>query len=192
MFQRWMRNSLLCRVETPVKRAADIHKIQECALGLRMQLRDSRVNLAPGVVMGLAGRIELEPEFTEPDEKAMLAALAQDAPSRVPFAAALEGANRLLAQVGLPAIEAPENLCEMFYRLFALDALDLVLCGDGEWLRTSATPGPSTLMRYQSRQGSSVTNRWHEPVEHTAEAHDWINKSAPQPNDGAKRAGLLV
>ena len=88
MFQRWLRNSLLCRSEQPVSRAADPQVVRECAVGLRMRPVESRVNLGPGAPMRMTGPNNLSLEFNQPAEKALLAMLAQEAPARVPFSAA--------------------------------------------------------------------------------------------------------
>lgn len=192
MFQRWLRNSLLCRAELPAQRPVNLEVIGECALGLRMRLADSRINLGPGAAMRLVGANDVAVDFVQPAEKALLAALAQAAPARVPFREAVDGANQLLKQVGLPAVENPAELYPVLFRLFTLDGLDLLLLGSGDWLRTGDSPAPSALMRYQVQHGLSVTNRWHEPVALTAEGQQWLLDPSSRPSEAALRAGLLV
>jgi SAM-dependent methyltransferase len=192
MFQRWLRNSLLCRSDAPLKRVANPEVVRECALGLRIRPVEGQVNLRSGAPMRMTGLNDLSLEFVEPGEKAMLAALAQNAPARVPFPIALQAANRFLGQVGLPFMEPSAELCGMLFRLFTLDALDLALTGDGDWLRTGQPPAPSALMQYQARSGLLVVNRWHEPVTITPEGQCYIADPSQRPSEGALRAGLLV
>jgi hypothetical protein len=157
-----------------------------------MRLADGRVNLGPGAKMRLLGTNDVALDFEQPAEKALLAVLAQAAPARVPFREAVEGANRFLKQVSLPVIENPAGLYGMLFRLFTLDGLDLLLLGSGDWLRTSDSPAPSALMRYQAAQGLAVTNRWHEPVTVTPEGQQRLLDPALRASDGALRAGLAV
>ena len=192
MFQRWLRNSLLCSAGQPVQRTANPQVIRECAMGLRIRPVESRVNLGPGAPMRMAGANDLSLEFHEPAEKAMLAMLAQEAPARVPFPEVVNGANRLLQQVGLPPIESSPDVCLELFRLFTLDALDMALIGDGQWLRTGQPAAPSALMRYQAWRGLQVANRWHEPIAITEEGRRYFETPAAQISDGAKRAGFLV
>jgi len=192
IFQRWLRNTLLCRAESRPQRIPDPRVIRDCALGLSMRFADGKVNLGPGAALRFVGQNDLTLSFDQPVYKAVLAALAQVASARVPFYEALAGANHLLNQVGLPAADGSETLCGALYRLFALDAIDLVLTGDGEWLRSRTPPRPSTLMQYQARHDFAVTNRWHEPVTITGGGHQWITDPSSSPNDAAMQAGLLV
>jgi SAM-dependent methyltransferase len=192
MFQRLLRNSLLCRAVPSPDRVAHPMVIKDCALGLRMRPVESRVNLGPGAAMRMTGRNELSLEFDQPAEKAMLSALAQTAPARAVFWEAFDMANRLLRQAGLPPINPASDLCGPLFRLFTLDALDLALIGDGEWLQTGQPPAPSALMRYQAQRGSPVVNRWHEPVDLTPGGRQYIADPSHHPQEGALRAGLLV
>lgn len=190
IFQRWLRSSLLTHT-VPPDRAIDPRVVCECALGLRMQLASTQVSLQPGVPLRLHGQNELVLEFEEPFQKAFLAVLAHAAPGRIPFAQALARANGYLRQVRLPPGIDFTELCGVLYRLFALDALDLVLLGDGTWLQRGNPPTPSTLMRYQARAGFAVTNRWQEPIEiPLAEQQRLLGDTG----DHAllERAGLLV
>ena len=142
--------------------------------------------------MRLQGTNDVTLEFDRPAEKALLAVLAQAAPTRVPFREAVDGANRFLKQVGLPVVENPSELHALLFRLFSLDGLDLLLLGSGDWLRISDSPAPSALMRYQVARGLTVTNRWHEQVTLTAEGQQRLTDPAIRASDGALRAGLLV
>ena len=192
IFQRLLRNSLLCRGEPSPERAANPLALRDCALGLRMRPAESRVDLGPEAALRMTGPNELSLEFERPAEKAMLSALAQAAPARAPFWPAFEAANRLLQQAGLPPIDPATDLCGPLFRLFTLDALDVALIGEGEWLKTGQIPAPSALMRYQAQKGSIVVNRWHEPVDLTPEGRRYLVDPSPHPQEGALRAGLLV
>jgi SAM-dependent methyltransferase len=195
IFQRFLRNSLLCRAEPPPTRTANPMALKDCVLGLRLRPVESRVNLGPGAAMRMTGPNELSLEFDQPAEKAMLSALAQAAPARAPYWMAFDAANRLLLQAGLPPIDPATDLCGALFRLFTLDALDVGLIGDGEWLKTAQPPAPSALMRYQAQKGSTVVNRWHEPVDLTPGGRQYLTEAPEpslQPQEGALRAGLLV
>jgi SAM-dependent methyltransferase len=192
LFQRWLRNSLLCRTALPSERPIHPAVIAECALGLRLQPVSDGVDLAPGVKLRFTGPTGLTLEFAGSAEKALLAALALAAPARMPYAAAVAAANALLDQCGLPSIQDEPALCDELYRLFSLDALDLLLAGDGSWLRTSAEPAPSSIMRFEARRGTAVTNRWHEPVDLTPEGREWLLNPGTTANPGAIQAGLAV
>jgi SAM-dependent methyltransferase len=193
IFQRWLRNSLLCHEQALLKRTPDSRVVLDSALGLRLYPVEARVDLAPGTAMRLVDSNHQAIDFLQPSEKALLAVLSQAVPARIPFAQAVGAANHLLTQVKLPVIEDTAETCAFLLRLFTLDSLDLVLVGDGDWLRTSKTPAPGALMRYQARNGLPVINRWHEPVTVTGEGLQWLaaDDSIP-PNEGAFRAGLLV
>jgi SAM-dependent methyltransferase len=192
IFQRWLRNSLLCRSSVAVKREPDARVIRECALGLRLQPVGTRVDLAPGSPMRFADANHRVMDFHQSPEKALLAVLSQAFPARIPFANSIGAANRLLAQVKLPGIENDSEICAFLLRLFTLDALDLVLAGEGSWLGTSNPPAPGTLMKYQARNGLPVINRWHEPVAVTGPGQEWLASGSLEPSEAAFRAGLLV
>ena len=192
MFQRWLRNSLLTLAPPPT-RTLDPAAIDECAAGLRAQLASTQVNLQPGVPMQLRGPHETTLVFTASAEKALLAALAEAAPARLPFPDAVQRANQFLAQVHLPAAEDLTALREMIARLFTLDALDLVLTGDGTWLQTAEPPAPSALMRYQASREWSVASHWHEPVALTGDgARSLCDPSFPLNPDALRQAGLVA
>jgi len=192
IFQRLLRNSLLCRADPAPDLVANPKAIRDCALGLRLRPVESRVNLEPGAAMKMTGPNELALEYDQPAEKALLSALAQAAPARAPFWQAFESANRLLQQAGLPPADPLVDLCRPLFRLFTFDALDLALIGDGEWLKTGRLPAPSALMKYQAQKGSTAVNRWHETVDLTPGGRQYIANPSGQPQEGAFRAGLLV
>jgi hypothetical protein len=191
LFQRWLRSSLLVRSE-PATRSADPIAIRDCALGLRWPIADGKVDLAPGAPLRLTGPGAVL-NFHRPIEKAFLAGLAEAAPTRIAFSDALERAHQLLQRVGLPAPEDDDTLRAEILRLFSIDALDLILAGDGAWLRASTSPAPSRLMRYQARGGFALTNRWHEQIELTPEGRHALSDPAQSINESAlHQAGLLV
>jgi SAM-dependent methyltransferase len=191
LFERRLRNSLLSRAPVPPARPPFLAAITECALGLRLRPESSSVDLRPGVKLRFFGPNDLVVDFAHPAEKAFLAALVQAAPMRLPYATVLATTGEWLSQAGLPKADH-DALCALTYRLFSLDALDLVSSGDGCWLHTDESPAPSPLMRLQARRGAIVTNRWHEPISLTAEARAWVSDPAPVFNPAAKQAGLLV
>jgi SAM-dependent methyltransferase len=200
IFQRWLRNSLLVRTAPPSVRPVNPRIIPDCALGLRMRASSDNASpfsppllLAPGTPLRLLGPNELSIDFDRPLEKAFFTVLASAAPRRIPFPEALESAHQLLHAAGLPADADSAPLHGVLYRLFALDALDLVLIGDGKWLRTAPAPAPSPLMRYQGHHHFAVTNRWHEPVTLTGDAPRTLIDPAHPANPAAlEQAGLAV
>jgi len=192
LFQRWLRTSLFARNE-PATRSASPNMICECALGLRWPISDGKVDLAPGAPLRLTGPNAVALDFRRPLEKAFLAGLAEAAPARVPFSDALERAHQLLRRVALPAPDDDAALRAELLRLFSIDALDLILTGEGQWLRTGNPPSPSELMRYQARGGFALTNRWHEQIDLTPEGRHALADSSQTVNESALRqAGLLV
>jgi hypothetical protein len=153
----------------------------------------SPFSLAPGNPLRLIGPNELSVDFDQPLEKAFFTILANAASARIPFPQALESARNLLRAATLPTDADAATLHGVLYRLFALDALDLVLIGDGAWLRTASTPAPSPLMRYQARHQLAVTNRWHEPVTLTGDApRTLIDPTHPANPAALAQAGLAV
>jgi SAM-dependent methyltransferase len=192
LFQRWLRSSLLVRGD-PATRSADPNAIRECALGLRWPIPDGKVDLAPGAPLRLSGPNSIARDFHRPLEKAFLAGLAEAAPTRVPFSDALERAHQLLQRVALPAPDDDAALRAELLRLFSIDAIDLVLIGEGQWLRTGNPPAPSELMRYQARGGFALTNRWHEQIDLTPEGRRALADPSHMVNESAlHQAGLLV
>ena len=193
LFQRWLRNSLLSRAPVSPERAIRVNVIADCALGLRMTVEASGIDFTAGVPMRFTGVHGLVLEAREPVEKAVLTLLATSFPERLTFPTLCAMANQSLAETGLPSITDFSALHEFLHRIFALDALDVMLCGDGEWLKTSANPGLSPLMRHQAEHDLPLTNRWHEPVSLTEEGkRSLIDPSACPDGAALARAGLLV
>src|SRR5205085_10154489 len=146
LFQRWLRNSLLSRAPVAPQRASRAGVIADCAFGLRMTVDEGSISLTPGYPVRFTGIHGLVLEAREPVEKAVLTVLAGSFPERLPFPTLCAMANQSLAEWGLPCVSDFSTLHEFLHRLFALDALDVMLCGDGEWLKMNATPGLSALM----------------------------------------------
>ncbi|MEO6784997.1 MAG: methyltransferase regulatory domain-containing protein, partial [Chthoniobacteraceae bacterium] len=193
LFQRWLRNSLLSRAPVAPERTVRAGALAECALALRMTVDAASIDLAPGRAMQFTGIHGLVLEAREPVEKAVLTVLANSFPARVSFPALCAMTNQSLAEVGLPCIGNFAVLHDFLHRLFALDALDVMLCGDGEWLRKSATPGLSAIMRYQAEHDLPLTSRWHEPVTLTPDGKRALIEPGARPDETAmERAGLLV
>jgi trans-aconitate methyltransferase len=193
LFQRWLRNSLLSRTPVPPDRTVNCAVMAECALGLRMTVDSAAVNLAPGEPMRFTGMHGIQIEARGALEKAALSVLATAFPARLPFPVLCARANQALAEAGLPGAQDFSLLHEFLHRLFALDVLDVMLCGSGEWLKTGAKPAPSALMRYQAANDLPLTNRWHEPVALTPDGKHALVDPAAHPNaDAFARAGLLV
>lgn len=193
LFQRWLRNSLLTRASIACDRAIRAGVLADCALGLRMTVDLDQVSLLPGYPMRFTGIHGLILEALEPVEKAVLTVLATAFPERVPFPKLCAMVNQSLAEVGLPCVSDFSLLHDFLHRLFALDALDVMLCGDGAWLKMNAQPSLSALMRHQAGHDLPLTNRWHEPIALTAEGkHALIDPSGRPDAAALKRAGLLV
>ena len=191
LYQRWLRSSLLCRAEPA--RTPQPHLVRDCAIGLRLRPADGKIDLRPGVSMRMLGPNSLTLDFDHAETKAFLAALAQAGTVRVPFPEAVENANRFLRQVALPEIADDTALCAEVCRLFAVDAVDLLLSGDGALFRTSESAAPSPLMRWQARENFPLTNRWHELLDLTPEGRAILADPAQTPGEAAlQQAGLLV
>lgn len=193
VFQRWLRNSLLSRRPVAPARAIRPGVLADCALGLRMTVDAASINLTPGHPMQFTGIHGLVLEARAPVEKAMLTVLASAFPERLPFPSACAKMNQSLAEWGLPPAQDFSALHEFLHRLLALDALDVILFGDGGWLKTGPQPGLSALMRHQAAHDLPLTNRWHEPVALTEEGkRALIDPSARPDAESLMRAGLLV
>ena len=193
LFQRWLRNSLLSRAAISPERAIRAGVIADCALGLRMTVEASGVNFTAGMPMRFTGVHGLVLEAREPVEKAVLTVLATSFPERLTFPALCAMANQSLTEWGLPCVSDFSALHEFLHRLFALDALDVMLCGDGDWLRTNAEPSLSALMRHQAEHDLPLTNRWHDPVSLTEQGKRALIDPLARPDGAAlARAGLLV
>lgn len=192
LFQRWLRNSLLCRAPIAEARTVRASVMADCALTLRMTVDVNAINLAPGQAMRFAGFHGLVLESRDPAEKAMLTVLASSYPTRLPFPAVCAMMNQALAESGLPSTQDFSAMHDFLHRLFALDVLDVMLCGAGEWLKTNAMPGPSALMRHQAANDLPLTNRWHEPVGLTPEGRRALDPAVRPDDTALMRAGLLV
>jgi SAM-dependent methyltransferase len=193
LFQRWLRNSLLCRTPIGADRAIRAGVIADCAMALRMTVDPGTINLTPGHAMRFTGIHGLVLEARESVEKATLTVLASSFPKRLPFPAVCAMVNQSLAEAGLPGAENFSALHAFLHRLFALDVLDVMLCGDGRWLRGSGTPAPSRLMRYQAEHDLPLTSRWHEPVALTQEGRRALIDPAVRPDEAALAlSGLLA
>ena len=191
LYQRWIRSSLLTRAEPA--RTPQPTIVRDCAIGLRLRPADGKVNLQPGIAMRMLGPNSITLDFDQSEIKAFLAALAQAGTVRVPFPAIVENANRFLRQVALPEIADDTALCAEVCRLFTVDAVDLLLTGEGTLLHTSESAGPSPLMRYQARENFPLTNRWHEFLDLTPEGRTALADPAQMPGEAAlQQAGLLV
>lgn len=192
LFQRWLRCSLLTRAELTPERPVSHLAIRECAMALRFKIDGKAADLRPGTPLRLTGQNDVALEFTDPAEKALLVALAQSAPQRVPYAKILALANAYLEKTKLPLISDEAAVCALLYQLFTMDGLDLLLAGGGAWLDSSPHPAPSPLMRYEAQRGLTITNRWHEPVSVTADGQKWLRESRGGSNAAALHAGFLV
>ena len=193
LFQRWLRNSLLSRAPIAPGRSIRAGVIADCALGLRMTVDVGGINLAPGIPMQFTGVHGLVLEAREPVEKAVLTVLASVFPERLTFPRLGAMMNQSLAEAGLLCAQDYSALHAFLHRLFALDALDVMLCGDGAWLGKNAKPSLSPLMRYQAERDLPLTNRWHEPVALTPEGKRALLDPSARPDAMAlERAGLLV
>jgi SAM-dependent methyltransferase len=192
LFQRWIRGSILSRAALPADRPVFPESIRTCALSLRMKIDGPSADLRPGVPLRLLGQNSVQLEFTESAEKALIVALVQSGAPRQPYEKILTLANAYLEKTQLPLITDDTAACALLYRLFSLDGLDLLLAGDGTWLTTSPEPAPSPLMRYQAQRGTSITNRWHEPIGVTEPGRQWFLQTPTKLNPGAHQAGFLV
>ncbi len=193
LFQRWLRNSLLSRAPVSAERAVRAGVMADGALGLRMKVDAGAIDFTAGTPMQFTGVHGLVLEAREPVEKAVLTVLATAFPERLTFPSLCSMANQSLTEWGLPCIADFSALHEFLHRLFALDALDVMLCGDGEWLRKSSQPGLSALMRFQVQHDLPLTNRWHEPIALTPDGKRALIDPAARSDAAAlAAAGLLI
>lgn len=188
LFQRWLRNSLLCREEP--RREPKLEAIRACAIGARLRVDAKTADLRAGTTLTFKGPNELDLVFADPVEKAVLIVLVMAGSARVPFATVVEKASAMLLGAGIPAITDDAVVCALLHRLFSIDALHLVLAGDGRWLAEGSAP--SALMRYEAERGFTITNRWHEPVGVTIQGQQWLVESTGGENPAARFAGFLV
>jgi hypothetical protein len=193
LFQRWLRNSLLARTPVAPERSVRTAVLADCAFALRMTADAAEIDLAPGRAVRFTGTHGLVLEARDSVEKAVLSVLARAFPSRLPFPSLCAKANQSLAEAGLPCIAHFSALHDFLHRLFALDVLDVVLCGEGEWLATRAQLGLSVLMRHQAANDLPLTNRWHEPVALTPDGKRALLDPAARADAASlARAGLLT
>jgi SAM-dependent methyltransferase len=190
---RRVRNSLLTVSAVAAERKLNLAAIPECTVRLRLWPADGRIDLTPDVPARLQGRHEFHLSVEKPAQKAFFAALCEARPGGLPFPAALSRAAELLRQTGQPDTIDAGLLAAGIARLFTIDQCDLLLTGDGEWLRVSESPAPTPLMRHQAAHDLAVTNRWHENVELTTDERRWLAGEAVTVNEAALlRSGLGV
>jgi SAM-dependent methyltransferase len=189
---RRFRASIYSRLVEPA-REPDFAAVGDCALTLRLRLEDEKVDLRRGAPIHLVGQHGVKFAIDHPFQKAFFAAVLTAAPRRIAFTDAIETARGYLAKFGIDAEETIEALRTGVGKFFALDQVDLLLAGDGAWLRDRTPPAPSALMRHQAAQALPIVNRWHETVTITAQEKRWL-AGAPVPVDTARmrNAGLLV
>ncbi len=192
LFQRWLRNSILARAQPPVQTGGAWEALRATAVGLRAGFSVRPAAPAEGAPWELAGPRGVVATTVEASAKALLAALAQVAPERLPFAALLAKACEIMTPHALAAAPTEALAQDFFGQLLALDAVDLLLAGGGDWLRLSPAPAPSPLMKLTAARGWPVTNRWHEPVGLTEAGRHWLAGDHHDGNPAALEAGLLV
>lgn len=190
---RQFRTSLLTRAGAPPAREPDPGVITECAVGFHLRAVDGRIDLAAGVPLRLLGRHDFLLSVEKPAQKAFFAALCEAFPQRIAFSQAVTRAVELLHEHGLTGEVDSAPLAVGLVKLFAIDQCDLLLAGEGAWLRLSEQPAPSPLMRHQARTGLHVTNRWHEVVELTEADRRWVaGETASSRAATLVRSGLAV
>ncbi len=190
---RRVRSSLLTRAPAPEDRTMDSSVIAECAVRLHLWPVDGRIDLAPGIPVRLQGRHQFQLAVEKPAQKAFFAALCEARPGGIPFPEAIARATELLRQSGHPGEPDAAQLAAGVARLFSIDQCDLLLTGDGRWLRTAERPRPSPLMRFQAERGFAVANRWHENVAVTMDELRWLAGEEVEVNEEALiRSGLGV
>jgi SAM-dependent methyltransferase len=190
---RQFRASLLTRAGSPTAGAPDPAVISECAIGFHLRAVEGRIDLAAAAPLRLLGRHDFLLSVEKPAQRAFFAALCEAFPNRITFPRAIARAVELLQQHGLPAEVDSAPLAIGLVKLFTIDQCDLLLAGDGAWLRLVASPVPSPLMRHQARHRLPVTNRWHEVVDLTDEDRCWVAGEAASSREAALvRTGLAV
>ena len=190
---RQFRASLLTLSASPPKTEFDAGVIADCAVGLHLRAAEGRIDLTAAAPLRLLGRHNFLLSIEKPAQRAFFAALCEAFPHRIVFARAVSRAAELLRQHGLPDALDSAPLAAGLVKLFAIDQCDLLLAGDGQWLRLAPAPAPSPLMRHQARTGLHVTNRWHEVVELTDEDRRWVAGEVASPRESAFiRTGLAV
>lgn len=190
---RMFRASLLTRSASPPAAQLDPGVVAECAVGFHLRAIEARVDLKGEVPMRLLGRHNFVLSVEKPAQRAFFAALCEAFPQRITFVQAIARATELLQQCGLPPELDSAQMAVGLVQLFKIDQCDLLLAGDGRWLRPAEAPVSSPLMRHQARAGLHVTNRWHEVVELTEEDRRWVAGEAHSPREAALvRTGLAV
>ena len=191
---RLFRASLLTRSALPAPLSPpDPAVVVECAVGLHLRAVEGRIDLVSAAPLRLLGRHNFLLSIDKPAQRAFFAALCEAFPHRIAFAQAATRAVELLRQHGLPAELDSAPLALGLVKLFMIDQCDLLLAGDGHWLRPPAVPDASPLMRHQARTGLHVTNRWHEVVELTEEDRRWVAGESHSPREAALvKSGLAV
>jgi SAM-dependent methyltransferase len=190
---RQYRASLLTRAGAPPACEPDPAVITECAVGFHLRAVDNKIDLGPGVPLRLLGRHDFLLSVEKPAQKAFFAALCEAFPQRIAFSQAVARAVELLQQHGLPAELDSAPLAIGLVKLFTIDQCDLLLAGDGSWLRLSPRSAPSPLMRHQAQHGLPVTSRWHEIVELTDEDRRWVAGVGHSSREAALvKSGLAV
>lgn len=191
--QRRFRNSLLTRPSVPESSAADSSVVKECAIGFRMMPADGRIVLPAGFPLRLRGSHDFAMAVEKPEQKAFFAALCEAAPGRILFSDACARAAALLAQAEIPVALDADLMAHGILKLFAIDQLDLMLAGSGDWLATSPEPAPSPLTRVLARRDLPIINRWHETVALSPADRQWLTGEAAGPSaNPLLRTGLLV
>ena len=189
---RTHRTSLFCRASEAPPPRVDPSAVHACALALREPQTGPRADLAAGAVFTLRGLHGMELPFTQSRLKALLTVLIEAAPVQVPFLEARAAADARLAAAGLAIDVDDEALSLAVFRLFSLDFLDLLLAGDGAWLRPAEPPEPTALMRYQTEHGLPLTNRRHEQIALSAAQMHRLLAAPPERRDPALREAGLV
>lgn len=190
---RRLRNSLLTLTPPPAQRTLDPAVIAECAVRLHLWPENGRIDLAATTAVRLVGRHNFQLAVEKPEQKAFFAALCEARPGALTFPEAISRAAELLRQAGHFATPDAALLAAGVAKLFSIDQCDLLLAGDGIWLRRSDHPAPTALMRHQAAHGFDVTNRWHENVAVTSDERRWLAGETVNVNDAALlRSGLGV
>ena len=189
---RTHRTSLFCRAAEAPPNLVDPRVVTACAMALREPQSGPCADLAAGVVFTVRGLHGIELPFPQSRMKALLSVVIKAAPVPVPFLEARAAADARLAVVGLAIDVDDDALTLAVYRLFSLDLLDLMLAGDGAWLRPAEPPAPSALMLYQAAQGLPLANRRHEQIELSAEQMRRLLAAPAEKREPALRETGLV
>lgn len=190
---RRFRNTLLCRSASEPERVVNPDIIRDCALGIHLGVADARIDLQTGVPLQVIGRHNLRLSIDKPFQKAFIATLIAARPDRITYAEARHRAEDLLRRGNLPTEIDDDFMAVALFRLFALDQLDLMLAGNGEWLKTNPKPTVSALVRHQAQQALPIVNRWHENMNLNATEKRWLAGAAVRlDTDGLSTSGVLA